>query len=182
MVHGRRSGQAAELRARPQAAAEDAGCRTHDRSTWFATPGPAPARRGRATTTSGRCRSVVTQARAIAKSLAGDDVTRIVSSPFVRCSRDGRAAGPAHRRRARALRRTGRGRAARRRRCDWSRRSPARTRCCARHGDVVGNLLNHFASVGVPLDDDRLEKASMWVLDVVDGEVLAARYVAPPGG
>jgi len=33
----------------------------------------------------------------------------------------------------------------------------------------------------IMLDDDRMEKASDWVLELVDGEVRAARYVPPPG-
>jgi hypothetical protein len=49
------------------------------------------------------------------------------------------------------------------------------------HGDVMGMLLDHFARSGVALDGDRLEKASVWVLDAVDGEVRTARYLPPPG-
>jgi hypothetical protein len=48
------------------------------------------------------------------------------------------------------------------------------------HGDVLLNLLTHFARRGVAVDDDRMEKGSVWVLDVVDGEVRAATYVPPP--
>jgi 8-oxo-dGTP diphosphatase len=48
------------------------------------------------------------------------------------------------------------------------------------HGDVLGNLLMHYSHLGVDLGDDRIEKASVWILDVVDGEVRAARYLPPP--
>ena len=49
------------------------------------------------------------------------------------------------------------------------------------HGDVVGNVIEHLASTGVPIDDDRLEKGSIWVLDTRDGEIVGARYLPPPG-
>jgi phosphohistidine phosphatase SixA len=48
------------------------------------------------------------------------------------------------------------------------------------HGDVLGNVLEHYASTGVRLRGNKLEKASTWVLKVVAGEVVATRYVPPP--
>ncbi len=48
------------------------------------------------------------------------------------------------------------------------------------HGDVVGNVLQHLANSGVALDDDRLEKGSIWVLDTKDGEIVHGHYVPPP--
>jgi broad specificity phosphatase PhoE len=48
------------------------------------------------------------------------------------------------------------------------------------HGDVIGNLLAHFARHGVRLDDDRIEKCSTWALDIEAGAVVAARYLPPP--
>lgn len=49
------------------------------------------------------------------------------------------------------------------------------------HGDVVGDLLHHLDRKGVPLGDVvKLEKGSTWVLDVQDGEIVAARYLPPP--
>ena len=47
------------------------------------------------------------------------------------------------------------------------------------HGDVIGNLLAHFARHGVRLDDDRIEKCSTWALDLESGAVIAARYLPP---
>ncbi len=49
------------------------------------------------------------------------------------------------------------------------------------HGDVVGNVIAHLASTGVPIDDDRLEKGSIWMLDTRDGEIVGARYLPAPG-
>ena len=56
----------------------------------------------------------------------------------------------------------------------------AETAVLCTHGDVIGNLLSHFQRHGSHLDDIRLEKGSMWVLDVVEGAVVAASYVPPP--
>jgi 8-oxo-dGTP diphosphatase len=47
------------------------------------------------------------------------------------------------------------------------------------HGDVVGNVIGHLARAGVPIDDERLEKGSTWVLDTRDGEIVGARYLPP---
>lgn len=48
------------------------------------------------------------------------------------------------------------------------------------HGDVIGDLMHHLDQRGVPLDDDRIEKGSSWVLQVEEGEVVKARYLPPP--
>jgi broad specificity phosphatase PhoE len=48
------------------------------------------------------------------------------------------------------------------------------------HGDVIGDLMFALARSGVPVDDDRIEKGSTWVLQVEDGEVVKARYLPPP--
>lgn len=48
------------------------------------------------------------------------------------------------------------------------------------HGDVLGDLVHHYASSGIPLGGDRIEKASIWVLRTDDGEVRDLHYLAPP--
>jgi broad specificity phosphatase PhoE len=48
------------------------------------------------------------------------------------------------------------------------------------HGDVIGDLMHRLAARGVPLDDDRIEKGSTWVLQVEEGEIVKARYLPPP--
>jgi len=48
------------------------------------------------------------------------------------------------------------------------------------HGDVLGDLLDHYAAQGIELDGDRVEKASIWVLQVDDADVCAATYLPPP--
>jgi len=47
------------------------------------------------------------------------------------------------------------------------------------HGDVIGDLLMHLADHGVRLDDFRLEKGSVWVVECDHGRATAARYVSP---
>ena len=48
------------------------------------------------------------------------------------------------------------------------------------HGDVLGDLLDHYASQGIELHGDRVEKASIWVLQVKDADVRRATYLPPP--
>ena len=48
------------------------------------------------------------------------------------------------------------------------------------HGDVMGDLLDHFGRHGVKLRDHRMEKGSIWVFDVGGDGVERARYVRPP--
>ena len=54
------------------------------------------------------------------------------------------------------------------------------TRCCARTATSCGNLIEHLTNTGVPIDDDRLEKGSIWVLETRDGEIVGAHYRPPP--
>ena len=49
------------------------------------------------------------------------------------------------------------------------------------HGDVIGDLIGRLVLRGVPVDDDRLEKGSTWVLQIEAGDVTKARYLGPPG-
>jgi 8-oxo-dGTP diphosphatase len=48
------------------------------------------------------------------------------------------------------------------------------------HGDVIPNLLSHFQRHGAHIDDNRFEKGSYWVLEIVEGAVISGSYV-PPG-
>jgi broad specificity phosphatase PhoE len=120
-----------------------------------------------------------TQARTLAKALADAGITRIVSSPFVRCREtveplaqrigidvalaDALAEGASLTDALRLVEKL----------------SDEDVALCS-HGDVLGDLLHHYARAGVDLDDDRLEKASVWVLDTADGVVRGARYLPPP--
>jgi 8-oxo-dGTP diphosphatase len=48
------------------------------------------------------------------------------------------------------------------------------------HGDVIGALLDHCEAQGVVLGGDRLEKASTWVIEFDAGRISSARYVPAP--
>lgn len=48
------------------------------------------------------------------------------------------------------------------------------------HGDIVGDVVTLLDRRGVRVRGDGLEKASVWVLTVEDGEIVGARYEAPP--
>jgi 8-oxo-dGTP diphosphatase len=49
------------------------------------------------------------------------------------------------------------------------------------HGDIVQHVLEDLQRRGVPLDGPfELRKCSTWVLEVSDGEVTRGRYIPPP--
>jgi 8-oxo-dGTP diphosphatase len=48
------------------------------------------------------------------------------------------------------------------------------------HGDVIGEVLRHAARHGVALPDDRMEKGSTWILELVAGAIVEVRYLPPP--
>jgi len=121
------------------------------------------------------------QARALAKRLATPELMRVVSSPYVRCVEtvaplakrvgveveisDALAEGATLADSLRLVEKL---------------MHDGDAVLCT-HGDVLANLLMHYSHLGVDLVDDRIEKASVWELDVIDGDVQAARYVPPPG-
>lgn len=123
-------------------------------------------------------RNGIPQAAGIAELLVHRDVARVLTSPYTRCVQtveplaeqvgvdvevdEGLAEGG-----------------------DWGyalelvEQAAAPIVLCS-HGDVIGDLMHHLAERGVPLDDDRIEKGSTWVLQVEEGEVVKARYLPPP--
>jgi phosphohistidine phosphatase SixA len=48
------------------------------------------------------------------------------------------------------------------------------------HGDVIGDLLHHCESLGIAIENERLEKASTWILEFESGRIVGTRYVPPP--
>jgi broad specificity phosphatase PhoE len=123
------------------------------------------------------------QAAALVRLLAGRPLARLVSSPYVRCMQtleplaeerglplatsDSLAEGaPPDGALALAV--------------ESAQHGP--TALCT-HGDVIELLLEELASHDVPLgtqDGIELRKGSTWILDVLDGDVVAAEYVPPP--
>ena len=136
LVLGRRGHRPPQLRARPRAPRQ--GARAHmskhvtiylvrhakagSRRAWSGDDDAAAAVEARAARRPRRWRSCS----------PGEHVTRIVSSPFVRCVETVEPLARAHRGRGRAVGRPRRGRAAGRRRCGCSRSAPTSTRCSAR--------------------------------------------------
>ena len=58
----------------------------------------------------------------------------------------------------------------------------AETAVCCTHGDVLFDLMRDVAASGVTLDGPAdAPVAAMWALDVVDGTVVGARFLARPG-
>jgi broad specificity phosphatase PhoE len=120
------------------------------------------------------------QASRIADALVDVGATRIVSSPFVRCRQtldplaqrlrlplelsDALAEGAPLTDTLRLLE-----------------KEAGETAVLCTHGDVVTNVIEHLQSAGVPVDDDRLEKGSVWELATRDGEIVGAHYQPPPG-
>lgn len=121
------------------------------------------------------------EAQAIAARLGHESLARLVSSPFVRCVQtleplavglelplettdllaEG-ADGPS----AVALL------------LSLAERGPI---ACCTHGDVVFEVVDAVARTGIPLDGQRgAPVASTWVLEVVEGRFVAARFVEQP--
>jgi len=119
------------------------------------------------------------QAAGLARSMARHQVERVVTSPYLRCletvdpiatkrgltiaTSDALAEGAPLSEALRAFEKV----------------IDQETVLCT-HGDIVRDLLDHFARHGLKLRDHRMEKGSIWVLEVTDGAVTGARYRPPP--
>lgn len=118
------------------------------------------------------------QARAIVGLLERNEITRVISSPYVRCIE---TVAPLAARLC-VLVETDETLAEGQDWTDALRIAGAATAplvLCS-HGDVIGDLIGRLAVRGVPVDGDRLEKGSTWVLQVEAGDVTKARYLPPP--
>jgi 8-oxo-dGTP diphosphatase len=120
-----------------------------------------------------------TQARALGKRLAGAGITRILSSPFVRCVQtveplSARIGIPVEL--SEALTEG----APLADSLQLLEKVAGENAALCTHGDVLGKLLMHYAHLGVELQSDRIEKASVWALDFADGEVRSVTYVPAP--
>ena len=119
------------------------------------------------------------QADALVTLLGSEGITRIVSSPYVRCRQtveplaealrvpvdlaDALTEGATVIEALRLIEKVG-----------------TEPSVLCSHGDVIGALLDHFEQGGVQVVGDAFEKGSTWALDVEAGTVVAARYLAPP--
>jgi 8-oxo-dGTP diphosphatase len=116
------------------------------------------------------------QAQALVEQMREMTITRMLSSPYVRCVQtveplaaarglaveptDDLAEGAGHRPLRRLL-------------------GEAGDAALCTHGDVLQDFLEWLDRRGVDLDGG-MAKGSTWVLDTVHGEVVAARYLPPP--
>jgi 8-oxo-dGTP diphosphatase len=118
------------------------------------------------------------QAEAITEMLAHRDIARVLTSPFVRCIQTVEPLAERLGLEVEIDKRLGEGR-------QWMHtltlveQATEPIALCS-HGDVIGDLMHHLATRGVPLDDDRIEKGSTWVLQVEGGDIVKARYLPPP--
>jgi broad specificity phosphatase PhoE len=118
------------------------------------------------------------QAESIASALLDRSVTRIVSSPYVRCRQTVDPLGQQLRLPVELSDALAEGATV----TDTMRlieKMMDETAVLCTHGDVVGNVLDHLEHLGVALPHHRLEKGSSWVFDTRDGEISGATYLPP---
>jgi 8-oxo-dGTP diphosphatase len=118
------------------------------------------------------------QAEWIANGLLAHGVTRIVSSPYVRCRQSVDPLGQQLRLPVELSDALAEGATV----TDTMRlieKMTDETAVLCTHGDVVGNVLEHIEHLGVELPHHRLEKGSTWVFDTRDGEITGATYLPP---
>jgi phosphohistidine phosphatase SixA len=119
------------------------------------------------------------QAKAVAAKLRDHKITRVLSSPYVRCTQTVEPLAKALGVEIEATDALAEG--------TWlidalrlvEKVLDQETVLCS-HGDIIPALLDHYARAGIPLDDNRMEKGSIWVLEVTDGEVVAGHYLPAP--
>jgi 8-oxo-dGTP diphosphatase len=118
------------------------------------------------------------QAQGLVELLGHKGITRIVSSPYVRCIQTVEPLAERLGLEVEIDEELGEGH-------DWTHalalveQATAPILLCS-HGDIIGDLMHALEKRGVPLDDDRIEKGSTWALQVEEGEVVKARYLPPP--
>lgn len=119
------------------------------------------------------------QTKAITKWLAPEPVTRVLSSPYVRCVQsveplakrdelpvevaDELTEGAAFSQSLRLIEKVA-----------------EETAVLCTHGDVIGNLLDHLDRLRVLHDEPLMPKGSTWVLELENSDIVSARYVPPP--
>ena len=120
------------------------------------------------------------QAEAIADALMDAHVTRVVSSPYVRCRQTLDPLAQRLRLPLELAEALAEGASL----TDTLRlidKLHGEVAALCTHGDVIERLVAHLEKTGVELDDNRLEKGATWVLDVhEDGEIVRAEYVPAP--
>lgn len=119
------------------------------------------------------------QADALGDLLADRGVTRVVSSPYVRCRQTVEPLGQRLRLPVDLADQLAEGTPFPEARRLLEKFSHEPTVLCT-HGDVIGELLDSIAHQGLIRRDVRFEKGSTWVLDFEGDEITDARYLPPP--
>lgn len=119
------------------------------------------------------------QAAALVEPLAAHGITKIVSSPAVRCRQTVEPLGLHLRLPVDLSEAIGEGAPLDESLALVDKVTEETTLLCT-HGDVVGNLLTFVERHGVRVSEMRIEKASTWVFDLEAGAVVNAAYVPPP--
>jgi 8-oxo-dGTP diphosphatase len=116
------------------------------------------------------------QAEALVRALVDCGVTRIVSSPYVRCRQTVDPLGQRLRLPVELSDALAEGATVTDTMRLVDKVSGDHTVLCT-HGDVVGNVLDALEEHGVELPHHKLEKGSTWVLATTDGEITSATYL-----
>ena len=119
------------------------------------------------------------QADAIADALADVVVTRILSSPYVRCRQTVEPLAERVRLPVDLSDALGEGAPLTDALALLDKLGDDTAVLCT-HGDVVGELLGHCVRHGVAVETDLLTKGSTWVLETEAGAIVSTRYVPPP--
>jgi 8-oxo-dGTP diphosphatase len=119
------------------------------------------------------------QAAGLVELLAGEGITRVLSSPYVRCRQTVEPLAERLRLPVDLADALEEGASLRDTLALIDKLDDERAVLCT-HGDVIGWLLDHCARQGVHLPDDRLEKGSTWVFETEAGAIVEGRYLPPP--
>jgi broad specificity phosphatase PhoE len=119
------------------------------------------------------------QADALGELLADRGVTRVISSPYVRCRQTVEPLGQRLRLPVDLADELAEGTPLPEARRLVEKFSHEPTVLCT-HGDVIGELLDSIARQGLIRRDVRFEKGSTWVLDFEGDEITDAHYLPPP--
>jgi 8-oxo-dGTP diphosphatase len=119
------------------------------------------------------------QATAVAEALGDAGITRILSSPYVRCRQTVEPLGEQIRLPVDLSDALAEGAAIVDTLALFDKLGDEPTVLCT-HGDVLGELLRYSRRHGVDTGDEQMAKGSTWVFETEAGAIVDARYVPPP--
>jgi phosphohistidine phosphatase SixA len=118
------------------------------------------------------------QAASLAELLGEAPITRVLSSPYVRCRQTMEPLAAALGLQVETVDALGEGAS-----LDDSLalvdKLAGETAALCTHGDVMGNLLAQLERQGVAIGEDRMQMGCVWVLETEAGAVISARYEPP---